>query len=315
MNISQSIKSTQKITQFNQHIWVDFLELLTIHVTDRLLTYSEIKKAISPILADIDLSSIDESTPKDIREARDKFEERYQDYFTLLKKRSKEYGKNYPFVITNDTIELKGKVTKQQSAYLYLLICSQFAHVSKVDMQVLASDFERISLVVLGRCQLINKGPYIYGKSGRNTSSRYRGNSYARLQVLESDLQGKLKVTQSDFALTSTGDLGLDIIGWHNPWDNLSNQFIYVGQCKCSDNWDKLKDAKASIVSLIELDTEVVNLYFIPFHFRKANGSWHSKPATVNKVMFDRLRLMRNFPMNDFEQTKSYQLVRTLTSK
>lgn len=310
MKLSQSIKSTQKISYFNQHMWVDYLELLTISVTDRLLTLSEIKKAISPQLADIDLSSIDESTPSDIREARDKFEERYQDYFTLLKKRSKEYGKNYPFKITNDTIELKEKVTKLQRAYLYLLICSQFSHVPKADMQILASDFEHVSQGALSNVQILRSGPFVYGKSGSNTSSRYRGNSFRRLQSLSDDLKGRLKVSQEDFALTSTGDAGIDIIGWHNPWDKLPSQFIYVGQCKCSDTWPSLKDAKSSIESLIDLDGEVINLYFIPFHFRKATGEWHSKPATVNKVMFDRFRIMKNFPLRAFERTKSYVLIK-----
>ena len=134
---------------------------------------------------------------------------------------------------------------------------------------------------------------------------------YNRFKALSADLNETLISQPNHFSPQSTGDAGIDIIGWIPFNDNLSSRVVYVGQCKCSDDWKKAYDPVSKLRRILTI-TSYIQLMFIPFCFRDLGGRW-AEPQEADKfVTLDRFRIVSLFSnkINNFTSFKSYNLIK-----
>lgn len=309
--IKTSILAFPSYNKFDKHLLVDYIEMRCLVNADHSMVLSEIKDIFTIEDEEINLNfNWDDSAPKTMVERHDKNERFLADLFSQMRSRQKFYGERYPFKVNDGELSLKSTLDDEHMAYLYLLLCSHLKYVDVKHHAQLTSEFEYVSLKCL---ELLHNREYqlfIFGKNSKIGSERYRGNAIKRLTLLADDLGGVLRVGAEDFPKTSTGDSGIDIVGWFNPWDHLKDQPILVAQCKCSDSWPDVKDARSRLNELMHLNDDISNFFLIPFHFRQSSNDWHNAASAGRRCLIDRERFIKSFPFDEFKKCKSFALVK-----
>jgi hypothetical protein len=303
----QPLSKRPKYPFVNTHRWVDYLELLALTDSDGLVAVSDLKDLINTELTDADDVIDLDNDPK--VDGPDRFEQRHHEYFNHLKARSNFYGDTYPFLLTEDGLIRKASLEPVHAAYIYLLCCSSLGYIESTAKSKLTSDFELISTAYLKTVKNMSNGPYVFGKNASESISRYTGNLYAKIKTLAEDLGASFNLPESDFSPTDTGDGGVDIVGWDNPWDKTTSQFVYLGNCKCSETWQEVSSPASIVKGWFTLNNGAVNLFFIPFNFRNVGNGWHKSTVVNGKVLFDRFRLLKSFPLSTFISSESYRLI------
>ena len=110
------------------------------------------------------------------------------------------------------------------------------------------------------------------------------------------------------------GDGGIDLVAWKqfsNDNNNL-NIALYLGQCATGKNWMKKQDDVDKFKNYIHFESQVINLFFIPYDGRDRNREFtEEKDISISKnILFDRVRLLNTIDKDyDISQLSSYQLV------
>jgi hypothetical protein len=305
--IGRSVMNRPSYPLVQEYRWADYLELFALKNPDGMLSVSDLKDLVNPELTDTD-ENIDLDSDLQVDEP-DRFEQRRANYLNHFRARSSFYGDNYPFVVNDDSLVRKDTLGPAHAAYIYLLCCSSLGYVDSTSESKFTSDFELISVEYLKTVKPMSHGPWVFGKNTSGSPTRYSGNLVAKITSLAEDLRVPVVGSPAGIANTDTGDGGLDIVGWDNPWDNTTSQFVYFGNCKCSDQWLTASSPSAIVKGWFALNNGAVNLFFIPFNFRDVSNGWHKPIAVAGKVLFDRFRLLKNFPMSTFASTESYRII------
>ncbi|MBL0128298.1 MAG: hypothetical protein IPP83_12800 [Flavobacteriales bacterium] len=309
--IEASILQFPSYNKFDKHLLVDFIELRCIMNLDRSIVLSELKDIFTIEDGEVNLNfDLDAASESSIADQHDRNEGLLVDLFRHMHSRQKHYDDRYPFTVKDGEIALKETLDDGHMAYLYLLLCSHLKYIAKEHHANLTSEFEYVSLKCLEKLLVEHYRIFIFGKNSKIRSDRYKGNAIRRLEILAEDLGGILRVGAADFPTTSTGDSGIDIIGWFNPWDQTKTQPVLVAQCKCSDEWPVVKDARSRLHELMHLNDEVSNYFMIPFHYRKTSNDWHNAASAGRKCLIDRERFIKSFPLEAFKECKSFALVK-----
>lgn len=306
MILKQRIETTPSYKLSDEHLWTDYIELCCLSLNEE-FTRSEMMDIISPQLNDIDLN-LKSSTEKGER-AYDRFERRYEVYFDCISNRRLLLKDLYPFKINKGVIYPSQSFSDIHVAYFYLLFCSHLSYF-KSEQNVFTTDFEYISLEFLRRIFPNIEHLYVFGKNASGIETRYQGNIKVKLEKLAEDICCTLK--EIDYPPTSSGDAGIDIVGWYNPWDKLKGSILIAAQCKCSDEWYDARSAKHKIGQHINLSNDVNNFFFIPFYYRSVSGKWHQPQNADDIILIDRMRLIQDFPLKFFKKSVSYKLVKKL---
>lgn len=297
--MSERFKKRPGYILFDQHQWADFYELVCLVNIDGELDRTSMMDRVGLKERDgVDLGTYDSSEDDEGQDPvvsgqteKEKNELRFLDYFKYFKFREAKFQNFYPFVVEDHKISLKAGYTESLDIklYIYLLCCSSLSYFRDIQ-GTLTSDFELISLSALIKLLPINKNHHL-GKVISGGKREYEGNVYDKLEQLAVDLSANIRVSRSDFATTSSGDGGLDLISWYSFNDSQNSIPTYGGQCKCSPEWINAKDPSTLLEGYFDLDHSPVNMFFIPFDYRKSNGRWHQLHNIKNKVVIDRLRL------------------------
>lgn len=309
--IEESILQFPSYNKFDKHLLVDFIELRCLVNADHSMVTSDLKEIFTTEDEEINLNfDLNRGTVESTADLHDSNEGFLADLFRQMQSRQVYYGEGYPFTVKEGELALKRDLEDQHMAYLYLLLCSHLKYISKKHHAQLTSEFEYVSLKCLEQLHVAGYQLFIFGKNSKVRSDRYQGNAFTRLKLLSNDIGGTMRVGAADFPSTSTGDSGIDIIGWFNPWDHLKHQPVLVAQCKCSDEWVKVKDARSRINELMHLNDKVDNFFLIPFHYRQSSNDWHNAASAGRKCLIDRGRFIKSFPLEAFKACKSFALVK-----
>lgn len=310
MAFIERLEKKPRYNYFDVHLWADYFELRCFG--DHQLTESDIRKYINPKEDDLDKAVKDDGTSMNPSMNDDeKYELTIQSFFDHYSYRSAHFGQGYPFLFENEILTLKDNLSEIHYSYLYLLACSHLTFFGDFQPEF-TSDFEEVSVNFLRTIFPPIEHIYRFGKGRAGAPSRYDGNVEKKITSLAEDLRCNAKSLK--FPKQSSGDGGIDIVGWYNPWDSLTSQLIIIAQCKCSDEWSNYRDGKSSVKGVIQLSNDVNNFFFIPFFYRNARGSWHMPQDVDDKILIDRGRLMKSFPTKDFVNLISYTRIKQLLS-
>ena len=308
MNLRDRLANVPNFRKMDKHLWGDYFELLCL--AEKELFLSDLLDIINPPEQE-DIYGVSEENENVSRtEKLEKFELEYTDTFRHLELRQQVLEPAYPFVIKGTNIYLKQKLDNAQYAYIYLLVCSSLSKFAD-KQSVLTSDFEYICLKYLEDIMPVGSEIYVFGKNTIN-EQRYTGRIEEKLKRFAEDIKSYPKPNLS-YSQYDTGDGGADIVGWFDPWkDQQASRVLILAQCKCSDQWYERLDAKQKLSQVVNFVNDVNNFYFIPFFYRNAEGSWHKGQHAHEKILVDRLRLMKLFPVEFFTQRESYTIIKQI---
>jgi hypothetical protein len=287
---------------------IDFMELLCVSNIDKVLYKSDVLARID-IRRDIDIPELelDDELPEDLdptapytaSRRNDKKEAMIDDYFRHLIYRQTVFGEYYPFIVSSDgdSIKLNPSLTIKHKLYLFMLFASNLSRLNPYHSlkNTITRKFETLSLEALRSCLPPAAEIHIFGTSSSDSGGRYAsGNFWAKLQLLSSDIGGRLLGEESDYLAKNSGDGGLDIVGWVPVGDsNRDGLLLVFGQCACTMDWTT-KQASSSYEKWrhrIVLKSPPSNMAFIPFCFRSQSGRWHQADE-VTTILIDRLRFV-----------------------
>jgi hypothetical protein len=274
------------------YIWADFIEIKCIRSIDAEISQDDLYDSINEA-DDLDIQEEDlEETPQ----RDDKLKAIIEEWFRLISYRSQAYGDVYPFE-SNDfskKIKLKENLSQVNKNYIFLLFSSHLTYFPSEKYKI-TTEFERFGHLALKKLMPISAEVHIFGTSSSN--ARYSsGTLFEKLQRLAEDFGESLLAKQNSFTRNNNADGGIDHVGWIPFPDRISNKIIYFAQSACSkEEWDIKQHSvsRSSIAAKFTLAADLLSLVFIPFCFRRNDGSWHSEDKTYQKtVVVDRQRLL-----------------------
>jgi hypothetical protein len=247
---SSRFDTPQRYAQFDVHHWADWVELCCLENFDGLVSREDIEKRYQRSTelrkrSEGKIDELDEDTNDrqqvDEEDADividDRVTESVAKWFHHIKGRSTLFGAAYPFLVSegSNTIQLVEQLSQAQRLYLVFLLMGNLNYFP-VETAELTADFESLSKLAMKTLLPDRAEVHIFGK-GSAASARYNGTAWERIQKLCADLRAKLEAKEGDFPVNSTGDAGLDLVGWL-PWaDNESSHLILFGQCACTPQW------------------------------------------------------------------------------
>lgn len=274
---------------FHLHRWADYFEVLTLWNPDREMSTTDFIDRVEPKYKDILLQSlIGEGDP----DAPDGWENKLDRVLTLLRTRHFRYANSYPFKIDGKSLVCHDAYTDQMNLYIYLLCSSSLLYFKDI-MPQLTSDFETISHLTVSKLVPPDSSVFIAGKNMLNGTARYTGNKNVKIRAMAKDLGVGLVNPKHLYPTNDNGDAGVDIIGWRDFSDREDNKVIFIGQSKCSPDWNNgRKDALALLEGVFAFNSEPTNFFFIPLCYRSSDFSWNNPDALRKVILVDRFRII-----------------------
>lgn len=214
--------------------------------------------------------------------------------FALLDARANHYDGDYPFIVDYDTkkLTLKSLLCDRKRIYIFLLLCSVNEKIVRTG-NILESDFEQISTLILTKYLNNNSIIYHFGKSSYS-DDRYVGKLTEKIDKLASDLKCPTTYNPKHFSVQNSGDGGLDIVAW-TPFpddDNYEQIQVYLGQCAIGKDWIGKQFDVEKMRNNIAFPHCTMNLMFIPHDIRDDDGDFQV-PSIRAHLIFDRFRIMK----------------------
>ena len=306
--------------QFDAHAWVDYIELMCLLNPDQEVSKNDVSERIKKG-KDLGEGTVDDvaeeeaDTDMSVPEMSDKELLRVEDLFSHLRYREDAFGRGYPFRLSNDgdTLFVRKPMTLRQKLYISLLLSANIAYLTR-GASKLTSSFEIISSVALKELLPESAQVHVFGSNSARRYSRYQGNVYAKIKKLAEDLNEVLLLEEGDLPPASSGDEGLDLVGWV-PWsDSAPGMLLVFGQCACTkEDWvSKQHSSSAQAWSgKIRFTARPSNIAFIPVCFRKPDGAWHKRGDIHESIVVDRLRLLHLLrdKIEVFKKQPSFEIV------
>jgi len=270
----KNINDTPDISFDKSHYFCDYIELIALLNNGDIVSISDI----------YDRFYDDE---KINRESDDRWENRLNEWFSILENRDNVFNKFYPFIVNKSTIKLKFNLTIEHKVYIFLLLNSTQKYISK-KKNLLTSDFEELSLFALKK--------YLPTQSVLYRFSKYSGSLSSKIDLLAQDLKYKTQYEQEDLSTNNSGDGGVDLVSW-TPFfndENQNNMQVVLAQCATGKEWFKKQYETDKFTSnFINFKTRVNNALFIPYDGRRLDRRFTEQKEILNSVwLFDRVRIL-----------------------
>jgi hypothetical protein len=299
--------------QFDEYAWADYVELLCLADPDGVISPSDVIDIIRPNTDDLGgADAIDEAlqgvdgTPS-AGNADDEWESKTEQWFNHLAYRAKAFGKAYPFEFEPMGADRVGPVLRRKSdvdqlsaavrLYLTLLFAANLRY-CRGATSALTRGFERLCYWALkhqlgpaAEVHLFGAGP----PGGSSGALRYTGGTYSKLEQLGRDLKAELTANKSDWPPTSSGDAGIDLVGWFPFEDEAPTMLMVFAQCAATEEWDvkQFSSHSAKWDPHFKFFASPVNIVYVPLCFRRSTGELHGTKDIGRSVFVDRLRLVR----------------------
>lgn len=264
--------------------WADFVEFRALIHPDRCYSRGDLDSL---------LNRSDKLTEKSAYETTTQ----WKDIISFCQVRQHDFGKAYPFNISEDgdTLELHHQKCREETRYLELLLASSIRHIALSERNKVARFFEEVSLAVLS-CLMPNGSEIHPSWANPQRASRYAGTLPEKMTKIAKDIRCSANFKPEDFKSRDSGDGGIDIVSWHSMLDEREGIPIAFAQCSCSRRDWVFKQLEAHPVKHIRhlpVMHPWATYYFSPFDMRRPDGDWENKSDWNGAIVVDRLRLLR----------------------
>lgn len=307
-----------KYPDYLKYLWADYFELVCLQSIDRYLSKSELEDRVELQLRDKTEDSEDVlSEMMGMENFQEKLNNFSGDLISFFEYRQHVYGESYPFEVEDDKIRMKSVLSADNLFYVYLLMSSHLGYF-KAGMSTLTTDFEHFSMLGLQyyfgpRAQLA-----VFGKNVSGRPTLFKGTEEQKFIKLAECFDAKMK-SPVDFSSYSSGDGGIDIVGWINFTDKSPGKVLIAGQCKCRKDWSdsRFSSSPNALGGFIEMTHQNLNFSFIPICYRHTTGIWAVSQDVYGVILMDRQRLVTLIAGNteDFKRSESFELVQSFVSQ
>jgi hypothetical protein len=214
------------------------------------------------------------------------------DVFRHLVYRSGTFGSAYPFELDEEGAIRRRRVSDRRRLYVFLLLASSLGYLEKPRRSGLTRDFELLAVDAM-RTWLPGLAQVHPFGTARSLGSRYSGSLEKKLERFATDVGERSVLQEGDLLSGDVGDLGGDVVSWLPLGDERGSIPIFIGQATCNHSW-RNKQAEPSYArwkKVIEFGVMTNAVFFIPFCFRKPDGTWFRR-LWVDTILLDRVRLM-----------------------
>lgn len=302
-----------------KHLHSDFIELITLFWDNNsLLTLQDAITFYKDNDVEVEMKlekKIEDEMSSPNTEINDKWIERFEGIFSVLKIRDDVFEDDYPFTynIHNSALKLKNVLSDNQKLYLYLLIVSNLNNF-KILQNVLTSEFETFSKEALQ--QYLPE--FIVEEFGKNT--QYSGNTVEKIKKLSAKLNVDIfEKGAQNIPESASQDKGLDIIGWKPFKDGIASKVIILGQCACGKDWAKKKyDTLPYEDSYFDFrKIRPIHATFIPYGLVHDTEEFYQNDDTNSRLVFERKRIidMVKHRIEIFKNSHSYVVVERCISE
>ncbi len=215
----------------------------------------------------------------------------------VLRARAAFYGAAYPFEVGTDALELStAPLDDERLVYAFLLAAANLAAFGKADRHLLTDGFERTSRYVLAALLPPGSTVSVFGTSSQTGERFAQGSLIHRLEKLADELATELTKEGREEAANAkprtSGDGGLDLVGWPDVIGPRKRIPVYFGQCACGDEW---KSKPFEVIPLtwdhrLSSVSWIVPVTLIPYAHRKEDNDWLDLFSVPPTVLIDRPR-------------------------
>lgn len=257
-------------------LWADFIELRAVIHPDKCFSRG-------------DLDGVRKRAPIKFDPA-----ERWEWARSFQGIRQIDLGADYPFVISpdGDTISFEFHDNAAERLYTGLLIASCMRHLEDTSRSRVTGAFELISKEVFK--SLMPPGATVKGTYA--SGGDYKGTLFEKMQLIAADLRCTANFKPRDFKTNDRGDGGIDLVGWHDMYDEREGMPIAFAQCGCSkEDWTfkQLEASPAKHYIHLPVMHPWATYYFLPLDLRDTDRDWAKKNDIGQAIIVDRMRLMK----------------------
>ena len=226
----------------------------------------------------------------------DRRQDEAEGVWRALRLRATDFGGSYPFRVHASEMQIETRSRERaRMAYLFFLCAASLKAVPSTERHLLTAAFERTAKHAVAGLLPGGSRVAVFGTAA-DKGTRYKtGNLTTRLRRLAADLGGELTEAGESVSPYSSGDGGLDVVGWPRLAPPNTKLPVIFAQCACGDHWiGKQYEVQPSTWQpRMDVTFRIVPVTVIPYAFRNEEGGWHRPFEIMDGVLVDRLRFLR----------------------
>ncbi len=289
-----------EIAKTNSYLFADLIEIL--------VAINYFKKAI---VSKNDIEDIIERNAISAEELDDEYlfegedgssrHNRYESYIDdawfMLSHRATIFSHSYPFIIEDESLSIRKKLSSSQYIYIFILFCSRLkSFTGKGIHQKWAKYFTKICKYATYGLAPKNSMIKIFDANSEDRKDYYTTNLKQALITLGKDMGVKVFDEIIDRESTS-GDLGVDIVAIYKFEESLeTGNFVIFGQCGAQgENWHtkNFECHPDRYRQIFPTFTSIIPIIYTAADFRTADGEWYTRNKAVGGTVLDRRRIIK----------------------
>lgn len=289
-----------EISKTNSYLFADLIEILVA------LNYFE-KDAVSK--NDIEdtigrnVVSAEELDDEELLENEDgsskhnRYERYIDDAWFMLNHRSAVFSSAYPFIIEDEALTLRKRLSSSQYIYILILFCSRLKSFTTTGIhQKWARYFTKLCKYATYGLAPKNSMIKIFDANSEDRKNYYTTNLKQALKTLGNDMGVRVFNEHLD-DLSPSGDLGIDIVAIYKFEESIkTGNFVIFGQCGAQgENWHtkNFECHPDRFRQIFPTFSPIIPVIYTPADFRSADGEWHNQNKAIGGTVLDRRRIMK----------------------
>lgn len=220
--------------------------------------------------------------------------------WVVLRARAEFYADGYPFEVSEDSLEIRtAALEDNRLAYAFLLAAASLSAFANTDRHLLTGGFERASQHALAGLLPGGSTVSVFGTSSRGDERYGQTRLIERLEKLAEDLATELTNEGRAHGIKtgprSSGDGGLDLVGWPPMTGPRKRLPVYFGQCACGNEWESKPFEVAQVTWDHRLApvSPIIPVTLIPYAHRTETNDWLDLFGVIPTVLVDRPRWLQ----------------------
>ncbi|WP_421316248.1 hypothetical protein [Aeromonas veronii] len=290
------------------HLLADLVELYLLLSLDDSISRSDVSELINEgVISSEELDEIGEQETDPAAtgaELHSMLDLQMDDLWSQLLYRERNLSDCYPFEIQGQLLtkkSLEGLSLNRARVYKSLLACSRLRSFEHRIRNRWAKLFTKISKEAMKALLPGNATVHIFDANSDDRREVYGTNLREALIVLAN----KLSFLHDEVSIgeqSSSGDYGIDLVGFYQFSDGASGEYYILGQCGAQETeWPSktLESHPASIRGVINMAHDCTNTMFTPICYRQSSGRWVNARPTGGTLVIDRPRIMKLISSED----------------
>lgn len=289
-----------EISKTNSYLFADVIEILVAinYFGKEAVSKNDIEDTITRnVTSAEELDDEDHLDDEDGSSKHNRYEQYIDDAWFMLEHRSCVFNYSYPFIVKDEALQLRNKLSSSQYIYLFILFCSRLkSFTTKGIHQKWAKYFTKLCKYATYGLAPRNSMIRVFDANSEDRRNYYTTNLKESLEILGNEMGVRVFKEQLETESTS-GDLGIDIIAIYQFEESVkTGNFVIFGQCGAQgENWHTktFECHPDRFRQVFPTFSPIISIVYTPADFRSADGEWYSQNKAIGGTILDRRRIMK----------------------